>query len=297
MDVNLVSLIKLYGNEGDCRKALEDLKWPDGVKCPRCGSEKVSHIKNRDQYYCDACHYNFSVTAGTIFHDSHLPLWKWFLAVYLMMESKKSMSANQLKRTLKISYKTAWYLCHRIRKAMEEATEEKPKLDGTVEVDETYVGGKYDKRRKRAPWDKQAVMGLLQRKGSFEARAIPTTGRKILVGVINDRIDKTATVMTDELRAYKAIDKEYKHKSVNHSKEEWVRGDVYTNGVENAWSLFKRSIVGSFHHVSEKHIDRYLNEFDWRFNGRSNPFLFRDTLTRLLNSPKMEFKELIDKSA
>lgn len=234
MEVNLGSLIELYRNEDDCRKTLEDLKWPQGIKCPRCGSEKISGIKNRDQFYCDPCHYNFSVTAGTIFHDSHLPLWKWFMAVYLMCESKKGMSANQLKRMLKVSYKTAWYLCHRIRKAMEEATENEPKLTGTVEVDETNVGGKYDKRRKRGPWEKQAVIGLLQRKGSFEARAIPTNGKKILVGIIKDRVDKTATVMTDEYRAYQAIDKEYKHESVCHSKEEWVRGDVYTNGVENA---------------------------------------------------------------
>jgi transposase-like protein len=207
------------------------------------------------------------------------------------------MSANQLKRSLGVSYKTAWYLCHRIRKAIEEATGDKPKLDGIVEVDETYVGGKYDKRRKRGPYEKQPVIGLLQRDGTFEAKAIPTNGRKILVGVIKDRVCKTARVMTDEYAGYKAINKEYDHESVNHSKDEWVRGDVSTNGVENAWSLFKRSIVGAFHHVSEKHIDRYLSEFDWRFNGRNNAFLFRDTLMKLLNSPKMEFKELITKSA
>jgi len=297
MDVNLISLIEKYGNEEVCRKTLEGLKWPDGIKCPRCGSEKISHIHKRDQFDCDACRYQFSVTAGSIFHDSHLPLWKWFLTVYLMIESKKGMSANQLKRSLGVSYKTAWYLCHRIRKAIEEATGDKPKLDGIVEVDETYVGGKYDKRRKRGPYEKQPVIGLLQRDGTFEAKAIPTNGRKILVGVIKDRVCKTARVMTDEYAGYKAINKEYDHESVNHSKDEWVRGDVSTNGVENAWSLFKRSIVGAFHHVSEKHIDRYLSELDWRFNGRNNAFLFRDTLMKLLNSPKMEFKELITKSA
>jgi transposase-like protein len=293
VNVNLISLIEEYRDEDKCRNRLESLKWPDGVKCPRCESEKVSRIKKRDQFDCDECRYQFSVTAGTIFHDSHLPLWKWFLAVYLMCESKKGMSALQMKRTLKVAYQTAWYLCHRIRKAMEEASENEPKLGGIVEVDETYVGGKYDKRRKRGPWEKQAVIGLLQRKGTFEARAIPTNGKKILVGVIKDRVDKGARVMTDEYAVYKGIDKEYDHESVCHSKEEWVRGDVYTNGVENAWSLFKRSIVGSFHHVSEKHIDRYLNEFDWRFNGRNNENLFKDTMIRLLNSPKMEFKELI----
>src|SRR4030042_5099015 len=154
METNLINLIERYSNEDKCRKYLEGLRWHNGIKCPRCGSKKISRITERNQYDCDKCRYQFSVTAGSIFHDSHLPLWKWFLAVYLMTESKKGISANQLKRSLAISYKTAWYLCHRIRKAMEEA-KNKPQLDGTVEVDETYVGGHYDRRRKREPWQKQ----------------------------------------------------------------------------------------------------------------------------------------------
>ena len=295
MDVNLMSLMEQYTDEAKCRDRLETLRWPNGVTCPRCESTKISHIKNRGQYDCDACRYQFSVTSGTIFHDSHLPLCKWFFALYMMVESKKGISANQLKRSLGISYKTAWYLCHRIRKAIEEARD-KPKLSGIVEVDETYVGGKYDKRRKRQPWKKQAVMGILQRDGAFESRTIPATTSKILAEVIKERVDKQARVMTDEYRSYKAIDKQYKHECVNHSAEEWVRGDMYTNGVENAWSLFKRSIIGSYHKISTKHMDAYLDEFEWRFNGRDNPYLFRDTIMRLLNAPKMEFKELIDKN-
>jgi transposase-like protein len=291
METNLINLIEQYGDEDKCRKRLEALRWPDGVKCPRCGSEKISHIKARDQYDCDKCRYQFSVTAGSIFHDSHLPLWKWFLAIYLMTESKKGISANQLSRSLSISYKTAWYLCHRIRNAMMEVGI-KPQLTGTVEVDETYVGGKYDKRRKRGPWDKQPVIGLLQRNGKFEAKTIPTTGKKILVGVIKDRIDKRATIMTDELKAYRSLDGTFKHQSVYHSAEEWARGNVYTNGVENAWSLFKRSLASAYHQISVKHMDAYLDEFEWRFNNRENEFLFRDTLIKLLNSPKIEFKKL-----
>jgi transposase-like protein len=298
MDVNLIDLVEEYkGDESKCRAYLERYRWPEGKKCPRCGSDKTSRaMKNGHNYNCDVCHYQFTVTAGTIFHNSHLPLWKWFLAVYLMTESKKGMSANQLKRTLKINYKTAWYLCHRIRRAMEENTGEKPKLKGIVEVDETYVGGKYDSRVKRGKYEKQAVVGLLQRNGTFEAKAIRTPSKSVLTGIVKDRVNKDATIMTDELPAYKSLDKTFHHESVCHSAEEWVRGKVHTNGVENAWSLFKRSVIWSFHHVSEKHIDRYLNEFDWRFNGRENPYLFRDTLIRLLNAPKMEFKELIQKT-
>jgi len=295
METNLINLIERYGDEKKCQDYLQGLKWPDGVKCPRCGSEKVSQIKKRDQYDCDKCRYQFSVTAGTIFHDSHLPLWKWFLAIYLMTESKKGISANQLKRSLNISYKTAWYLCHRIRKSMEE-NGPKPKLKGIIEVDETYVGGKYDSRRMRDKYKKQAVVGLLQRNGTFEAKSIRTPSKRVLTGIVKDRIDKEALIITDERPAYKSLDKTFHHEKVYHSAEEWVRGNIHTNGVENAWSLFKRSVIGAFHHVSEKHINQYLNEFDWRFNGRENPYLFRDTLMRLLNSPKMEFKELIDKA-
>lgn len=294
METNLINLIEKYGDEKKCHDYLQVLKWPDGTKCPRCGSEKVSQITKRNQYDCDKCRYQFSVTAGTIFHDSHLPIWKWFLAIYLMTESKKGISANQLKRSLKISYKTAWYLCHRIRKAMEENG--KPKLNGIIEVDETYVGGEYDSRRKRGKYGKQAVIGLLQRNGSFEAKSIRKSSKSVLTGVVKDRVSPGATVMTDELPAYKSLSKNYHHEAVCHSKEEWVRGNTHTNGVENAWSLFKRSVVGAFHHVSEKHINQYLNEFDWKFNGRENPYLFRDTLIKLLNTPKMEFKELITKT-
>jgi transposase-like protein len=297
MEVNLIDLIEEYkGDEDKCREYLERYRWPDGKRCPRCGSDKTSRaMKNGHNYNCDKCHYQFTVTAGTIFHDTHLPLWKWFLAVYLMTESKKGMSANQIKRSLKISYKTAWYLCHRIREAMNEVHKEK--LDGTVEVDETYVGGKYDIRRKRAPYGKQPVIGLLQRGGQFEAKTIPTKGARVLVGIVKDRVNETATVMTDEAPAYKKLDKTFNHEVIKHKIDEWARGNVYTNGVENAWSLFKRSIVGSYHQVSAKHLDSYLQEFEWRFNGRKNEHLFRDTLTRLLNTPQMEFKELVAKSA
>jgi len=297
MNENLISLIEKYkGNDDKCRKALESLKWPDGVKCTRCGSVKISRIVKQHIFECSNCGYQFSVTAGSIFHDSHLPLWKWLIAIYLVVESKKGISALQLKRTLKIAYKTAWYLCHRIRKATEEIPN-KPKLEGTVEVDETYVGGKYDPRRKREKYEKQPVIGLLERDGKFEARKIRTPSKKVLVGIVKDRVANDATVMTDELPAYKSLDKSFVHKSVNHRMEEWVRGNVHTNTVESAWSLFKRSIVGAYHQISAKHIDAYLDEFEWRFNNRNNEYLFRDTLIRLLNTPKMEFKELIKKSA
>lgn len=295
-DMNLIELVNEFADEKKCRAYLEGLRWPDGVKCPRCQCAKVYRVIERDQFDCDSCRYQFSVTAGTIFNDSHLPLWKWFIAVYLMMESKKGMSACQMQRTLKVAYRTAWYLCHRIRKAIEEV-KVKPKLTGVVEVDETYVGGKYDARRSREKYDKQAVIGLIQRGGNFEARTIKHATRKILTGIVLSRVQKGSTVYTDELPAYKSLGENYNHDAVMHHRDEWVRGEVYTNSVENAWSLFKRSVVGSFHQISRKHMDAYLDEFEWRFNNRENPFLFRDTLCRLLSSKQMAYKELVRKTA
>lgn len=289
--MNLMKLMEEFDTSEECRTYLEKLRWPKGVKCPRCQSEKISRIRERNQFDCDSCRHQFSVTAGSIFHDSHLPLPKWFAAVYLMCEVKKGVSANQLKRTLGVSYKTAWYLCHRIRKAVEEA-KVKPQLKGVVEVDETYVGGRYDRRRKRGPWEKQAVIGLSERNGKFEARTIPTPSRQVLVGIVKDRVAPDATVMTDEYRAYKAVGKTHKHQPVNHSAEEWVRGNVHTNSVESAWSLFKRSIVGSYHQISTKHMAKYLDEFEWRFNNRKNPYLFRDTIMRLIETPALTYAAL-----
>ncbi len=291
-EMNLVKLAENFQCEDTCRDYLGELRWPDGVECPRCESKSISTKKKRDQYDCNSCRYQFSVTSGTIFHDSHLPLWKWFLAVYLMMDSKKSISANQIKRMLKVSYKTAWYLCHRIRKGIEEE-KIKPQLGGTVEVDETFIGRRYDPRRRRRAWDKQAVIGLLQRDGKLEARKIPTRSKQILTGIVRDRVKKGSKVFTDEYVGYRTLGASHKHETVNHREEEWARGTVHTNGIESAWSLFKRSIVGSFHQISEKHLDAYLDEFEWRFNNRDNPYLFRDTLKKLVSSTGMPFEKLI----
>ncbi|MBI3895450.1 MAG: IS1595 family transposase [Acidobacteria bacterium] len=291
-NINLLELNTAFDTQEECLAYLEKLRWPDGAECPRCKGKKVSRIVRRAQYDCDSCRYQFSVTSGTIFHDSHLPLPKWFLAIYLMLESRKGISSNQMRRMLKVAPKTAWYLTHRIRKAMEEANPRK--LDGTVEVDETYIGGRYDKRRKRGPWEKQAVMGMIERDGKFEAQTIPTPSARTLVGIIRERIEPSATVFSDEYPAYKSVAKSHKrHDAVNHTAEEWVRGEVHTNNIESAWSLFNRSIVGAFHKISTKHMNAYLNEFEWRFNNRSNPYLFRDTIQKLITADKLEYRELI----
>lgn len=295
-DMNLVRLVEQFGSEEKCRAYLETLRWPTGPVCPKCGSVSVSCITARRQFDCNACRHQFSVTAGTIFHDSHLPLWKWFLTAYMMIEAKKGVSANQIKRTVSVSYKTAWYLCHRIRAAMTESHPEL--LSGTVEADETYVGGKVRGKGRAYKGNKAMVMGVVERGG----KARLTSGgkdekefyRELAHAFLRRYLHPdTARLITDEHAAYqKFADADTRHDVVNHSLE-WVNGDVHTNTVESVWSLLKRSIVGSYHKISTKHLDAYLDELEWRFNNRKNPFLFRETMRKLLGAASMPYTRLI----
>ncbi len=296
--IDLCKLIEQYGSEQKCRDYLTQLRWPDDVvRCPKCKSEKISAILKRDQYDCDSCRYQFSVTAGTIFHDTHLPLWKWFLATYLLCESRKGMSANQIKRTLGISYKTAWYLCHRIRAAMKEAAH---KLTGTVEIDETYIGGQQHGHVGQLK-NKAAVIGIRERDGHLHFIKADEVNQDAVYDIIARNVDKTVDVIvTDESKLYNFKLTQYMrtpHKTVNHHDEEYVRYEkgfcVTTNTVESAFSLLKRGIVGTWHRVSVKHLPAYLEEMTWRFNNRENPFLFRDTLARMLNADTLKFRQLI----
>ncbi len=291
-DVNLISLVERYHDEDNCRAYLEELRWPDGVSCPRCSSKSISRVQKYDIFDCNSCRYQFSVTSGTTLHDSHLPLWKWFATAYLMIESKKGISANQVKRTIGVSYKTAWYLCHRIRASMSGTN---GLLKGIVEVDETYVGGKTVGKGHGYKGNKTIVAGAVERSGKAELSVIEHADAKTLVKFIQENTAPDV-VYTDEWPAYKALAKMgISHESVNHSINEWAKGKVHTNSVENVWSLLKRSIVGSYHHVSEKHLDTYLEELEWRFNNRENPYLFRDTLLKLVESGNLAYKELTAK--
>ncbi len=292
--MNLVELIGDFADEKKCRAYLEGLRWPDGVRCPSCKSEKVYRILKRDQFVCDSCCYQFSVTAGTIFHDTHLPLWKWFLATYLLYESRKGMSANQMSQMLKISYKTSWYLCHRIRAAMLETAPEK--LDGVVEIDETFIRGKPRHGRRRPK--RQIVIGIRQRKGDLRLIRAENLKSSTIRNIIKQNVGShVEVIMTDESAIYPwALNKMQKklHKTICHAKE-YVAGDVHTNTVESAFSLLKRGIVGTWHKVSAKHLPAYLDEMCFRFNNRKNPFLFRDTILKLIASPNVEYKQLTSK--
>jgi len=285
-----------FDTDAECRQALEELRWPEGVTCLRCASKSISRLTTRKQYDCNKCRYRFSVTTGTVFNDTHLALPKWFIAVFIMCEAKKGISSDQLKRTLGIAKKTAWYLNHRIRKAMSEVNASK--LTGTVEMDETYIGSK---RRShgigRGNWRplKQIILGAVERNGRLRMSAGVDNTKTSLKGFINEQIaDECAHFYTDELPAYTRIvdDEDTTHEAVNHSKREYVRGDVHTNTIEGAFGLFKRGLVGSFHQISRKHLDRYLDEFEFRYNNRRNRYLFRDTLQKLVTTDALSYEQL-----
>ncbi|MEA3186779.1 MAG: hypothetical protein QOD99_609 [Chthoniobacter sp.] len=285
-EMNLCKLIEQLGSEEKCRARLIELRWPTGVCCPRCESKSVSTIEDRAQYDCNACRYQFSVMSGTIFHDTHLSLSKWFLAIYLITESKNGISALQMKRTLDIAYQTAWYLCHRIRAAMRDINCEL--LKGIVEVDETYVSGKVRGMGRAYKGNKAIAIGAVQREGKIRLQVIRHADRATLHQFIADNTDpKTEAIYTDQLPAYLGIvDEDTRHETVNHG------GDVHTNGIESVWGLLKRSIIGSYHRVSIKHLDAYLDELEHRFNNRKDEFIFRDTLTKLVNAAKLPYSEL-----
>jgi transposase-like protein len=292
-ELDLPELIERFGSEDKCHAYLEALRWPNGLACPKCNAATISRIDTRRIFECSKCEYQFSVRVGTIFHDSKLPLWKWFLAVYVMVQSRKGVSANQLKRMLGVSYKTAWYLCHRIRAAMKD--DGSPLLSGIVEVDETFIGGKRSGvgaggyHRYMTP-----VVGAVERGGRVRFAVVKNRKAGTLQGFIRDNVSPDATeIMTDEFPSYNGIaDENTKHSKVNHSKGEWVNGKIHTNTMEGVWSLLDRSIVGAYHKVSKKHLPAYLHEVAFRFNNRENPFLFRDTIIELIKAERVEYKAL-----
>jgi transposase-like protein len=268
---------------------LESIRWPDGPVCPHCGESERKHYKlpskTRRLWKCAACRKQFTVTIGTIFERSHIPLNKWLLAFYLLCSSKKGMSAHQLHRMLGVSYKSAWFMCHRIRYAMHEAPFQS-RLSGTVEADETYVGGRRrrpnkvqgaplsgylpDKRRQTGRGsDKTPVLVLVERGGDARAFRVANVTGKELGGAIRTHVDRSAHLRTDSFRSYLGVGQDFaSHEFVNHA-EEYVRGDAHTNTAENYFSILKRGIDGVYHHVSVAHLPRYLAEFDFRYNNRA----------------------------
>jgi transposase-like protein len=272
----------IFTDENAARAYFEQLRWPDGPVCPHCGSvDNAAQLKGKTTrpglYNCRDCRKQFSATIGTLYERSHIPLHKWLLATYLLCSSKKGISAHQLFRMLNFgSYRTAWFMAHRIREGMRELHPEAGgPLGGenkVIEADDTYVGGKARNRKSTAPIPpKEAVMSLVEREGRVRSFHVANVTAATLRPVLTDQIEKSTYLMTDEAPVFESVGAAFRgHGTVNHSIEEYVRGGFWhTNTVESYFSILKRGIIGTYHHVSPKHLKRYLGEFDFRHNERS----------------------------
>jgi transposase-like protein len=268
----------IFTDDVVARKHFEHIRWPNGPTCPKCGqTETVAPLGGKSMgpgwYHCRVCREKFTALVGTIYHRSHIPLHKWLLVTHLMCASKKGISANQVHRMMGITYKSAWFMCHRIREAMRELhPEASGPLGGAnevVEVDETYVGGKAANRKNHVP-PKEAVVSLVQRQGRVRSHHVPSVNGTNLKPILAAQIDPRTHILTDDSPVYPPITTQFAgHSTVNHSAQEYVRGYFYhTNTVENYFSILKRGIIGTFHHVSPQHLKRYLGEFDFRYNER-----------------------------
>lgn len=297
--MNLAEMMEDFADESKCRAYIEALRWPNGVRCPDCNHDKVYRLENRALFLCAKCEYQFSATVDTIFHDTHLPLTTWFLATVLLCEAKKGMSACQIQRSLGIkTYKTAWYLCHRIRAAMLQT--DRSKLGGKVEMDETYVGGKTHDPLRFA--NKEVVIGIRQRGGQLRFFHAEDVKSGTLEKFIRENIAEDVEMLfTDDAKQYRSaarhLRQDRRHKTIRHSMKIYVKGDIHTNTIESAFSLLKRGVIGTWHRVSAKHLQAYCNEMCFRFNNRKNPYLFRDTVLRLITSSNLQYKELTARTA
>jgi transposase-like protein len=290
-ELNLVELAQHFSDEEKAREYIEKLRWPDGPVCPHCGlignayrltpqdSKKGQHVRP-GVWKCGGCRAQFTVTVGTIFEDSKIPLSKWLLAYHLLCSSKKGMSAHQLHRMLKVTYRSAWFMAHRIRYTM---TQEplSSKLDGIVEIDETWIGGKLRRgrtkeeskeNRRNKTANKAPVVAVLQRGGRVQSMHVQRVTAENLKPIVEKMISEDAHVMTDSATTLVGVLKGRKHDQVNHFKKEYARHEdgvcITTNSVEGFFGILKRGINGVYHHVGQQHLHRYLTEFDYRYNTR-----------------------------
>jgi transposase-like protein len=262
-----------FHDEAVAYKELEATLWPNGPVCPRCGGmERITTVKGGriGLYRCGPCKRQFTVEVGTVFESSHVPLHFWWQAVYLMCSSKKGISSHQLMRVLDVQYKTAWFMTHRIREAMKSGN--LPPMGGageTVEIDETFIGNKPGAEVRRGFAHKHAVLTLVQRGGSARSFHVDSTRSADLLPIIKANVLPGTRVMTDEARQYRGLGKHFtEHDFTRHSAGEYVRGEAHTNTVEGFYSVFKRGMKGVYQHCAEKHLHRYVAEFDFRYNNR-----------------------------
>jgi transposase-like protein len=305
--MNLLNVTRKFKSEDEALDYLIRARWPEGVRCLGCDYDKVYSIATKGKtgkpcrlFECAECGLHFSATTGTLFHDSHLPLTKWFMAMALMAEAKKGVSALQVSRHIGVAYKTAWHLCHRIRKAMEELNASPLGGWGQVlEIDETFLGGKkHRKGVKAGKAAKIAILGIAERGGRIHLQRISNAKAESIKPVLKQRISPRAKqVITDGAPVYESVMPSIvpvsRHTVADHRAELAEFGELSAKTVEGAFSLFKRGVIGSYHHLSQDHLDSYLQEFCWRYNRRKlQPFMFNTLLSELTKKKPLTYRKL-----
>jgi transposase-like protein len=277
--MNIIQIYKKFPTQKSCIEHIENKRWQNKAICPYCKSNRSTKIEKENRHHCNNCNTSFSATIGTIFHHTHLPLQKWFLAISLILNAKKGVSSRQLARDIEVNKNTAWRMQMQIRKAMIEYGE---LLKGIIEMDETYIGGKprksNEEKNKRGRGTKKiAVVGMVERNGKVKAKQQDKDQLKFkdLQKIVKENIDTLkTTLMTDDYRGYTPISKIIDHRIINHSQKQYTDGDIHTNTIEGFWSLLKRGIVGQYHKVSIKYLNKYIDEFCFKYNHRKNKTVF-----------------------
>lgn len=290
--MNLLEFQKNFGTEEQCLAYLEEAKWSKGRFCPHCKSDKTYKFTDGILFKCGACRKQFTVKVGTIFSDSKIPLYKWFLAIYLATSLKKGISSMQLSRYISVTQKSSWFMLQRIRYAIEKSGNGNL-LENVVEVDETYIGGKHAGKRGRGALGKTPVVGIAQRQGTVRMEAVTNTTARTVRKIVRDNVRIGTYVLTDEYRSYNRLEQDgYTHGRIIHSAGEYANGEIHTNTIEGVWSHLKRGIDGVYHHVSPKHLQKYCKEYEYRYNTRTLKDFDRFTDSLTLTNQRLTYTQL-----